>query len=126
MIKPRDTRELSEGEGRTRISISSHLIGGDRIVFIYNELAHLGAVALAEYDPKHKRASTSVITRFGHKDDIVAQNAAHEICKHTKKPVCVIAGMHLDDITKSEIEQMVLNSTALVNRFIRTIMDEEV
>jgi hypothetical protein len=125
MIKPGNASELSEGQGRTRIRISSRLIGGDRIVFIYNELAHLGAVALAEYDPKNKRASTSVITRFGHKDDIVAQNAAHEICRHTHKPVCVIAGMHLEDITEAEIKEMVNNSTSLVNKFIKTFTEEE-
>ena len=111
--------ELIKGEGRTRVSLSAKSLGGDLVVFIYNENAHIGAVAVAEYDHKEKRTSTSVITRLGHKDDAIAQKAAYLISRKTKKPSCVIAGIHLDDITEEEIQQFLTNADSLVEDFLR-------
>ncbi len=93
-------------------------MGEDLVVFIYNEKAHVGAVAVAEYDHKEKRASASLITRLGHKDDVVAQKTAHLLAKHTKKPVCVVAGIHVDNITEAEIKQFLENSDKLVEDLI--------
>jgi len=76
----------------------------------------VGAVAVAEYSFEENRASTSVITRLGHKDDTVAYNAAQKLCKRLKKPVCTIAGIHLDQITGEEIEQITRNCEKLVDR----------
>jgi len=87
-------------------------------VYIYNENAHVGAVALGEYDHQQERASVSVITRLGHKDDAVAQKAAYLISKSLKKPVCVIAGIHLDNITQEEIDKILTNTEIAVEEFI--------
>lgn len=114
-----DKYEITRGEGRTKVTLSAlYQMGRDPIVYLHNENAHIGAVALGEYDHKEKRASTSVITRLGHKDDAVAQKAAHLISKSIKKPVCVIAGIHLDSITETEIDQILENTSTLVNEFI--------
>ena len=111
--------EITKGKGRTRISLSAQTVGADLVLFIYNENAHIGAVAIAEYDHKEKRTSTSVITRLGHKDDVIAQKAAYLINKHTKRPSCVIAGVHLDDITEEEIEEFLENADSLIKHFLR-------
>ena len=112
---------LTKGEGRTKVSLSAYHMGSDLVVCIYNENDHVGTVVLGEYEYKEERASCSLLTRLGHKDDIVAQKAAYLISKHTKKPVCVIAGIHLDNITKEEIEQILENTSNLVNGFIAQI-----
>ena len=112
-------QEITKGKGRTRISLSAQSIGEGIVVFIYNEKGHIGAVAVAEYDHNENRTSTSVITRLGHKDDTIAQKAAHLISKHTKKPSCVIAGVHLDDITEEEIKKFVENADSLIENFLR-------
>jgi len=106
--------ELIKGTGRTKISLSACHVGNDLVVCIYNENAHIGAVAVGEYDHREQRASTSVITRLGHKDDAVAQQAAHAISKYTKKPVCVIAGIHINNITEEEINQVLENARGLI------------
>ena len=111
--------ELSRGEGRTRVNLAASDMGADLVVSIYNEKAHLGAVAIGEYDHKSERASVSVITRLGHKDDAVAQKAAYLISKATKKPVCVIAGIHLDNISGAEIDKILENSGKAVEEFIK-------
>jgi len=110
--------ESNIGEGNTSVKLTARLLGGDFVVFVYNKNAHIGAVAVGEYDLSNKRASTSVITRLGHKEDIVAQKAAYLISNYTKKAVCVVAGMHIDNITRDEIKQLVENSHKLVEDFI--------
>ena len=110
--------ELTRGRGRTRVDLSAHAFGTDIIVTIYNSNAHIGAVALGEYDHDTQRASVSMITRLGHKDDAIAQRAAYLISKSFQKPVCVIAGVHLDDITLPEIKTLVNNAILAVESFI--------
>ena len=118
-----ETLVLSRGRGRTRITISIQLLGKDLILCIYNAEAHIGAVAIADYEHKEARASTSLITRLGHKDDVVAYATAHKVCKHTKKPVCVVAGIHVDNITEPEIKQIVRNTNNLMDTLLKKYID---
>ncbi len=113
--------KLSQGTGRTGVQLSTQLIGSDLIVCIFNKKGHIGAVAVADYDFKEKRASTSIITRLGHKDDHVAYNAAYKLCRRLRKPVCVIAGIHVDNISKEEIAQITRNCDALLEKGIESI-----
>jgi hypothetical protein len=106
------------GEGKTMVTLWADDFGSDLIVHIYNDNAHVGAVAVGEYDHAYQRASVSVHTRLGHKDDAIARQAAYTISKATKKAVCVIAGVHVDDITPQEIDRVLVNSEALVTQFI--------
>ena len=117
-----DKYELTSGEGRTKVSLSAQYMGNDLAVFIYNDNAHIGAVAVGEYDHNEKRVSTSVITRLGHKDDAIAQKAAYSISKSTKRPVCVIAGVHLDNITEQEIGKLLQNASFMVEELIKSIL----
>lgn len=113
-----DSYEITRGKGRTKVSLSAHYVGSDLVIYIYNQNAHIGAVAVGEYDRKTRRTSTSVITRLGHKDDAVAQKAAYLISKATRKPVCVIAGIHLGNITEIEITKLLENTNSLVDEFV--------
>jgi len=110
--------KLTKGEGRTRVNILTNNIGSDLVVYIYNQNAHIGAVAIGDYDYEHKRASVSVITRLGHKDDAIAREAAYLISKSTEKPVCVIAGIHLDNITREETDKILVNTRITIEEFI--------
>lgn len=115
--------ELTRGEGRTKVNLSAHYLGNDLVVFIYNNNAHIGAVAVGEYDHDERRASTSIITRLGHKDDAIAQRAAYSISKSTKRPVCVVAGVHLDNITGEEIDELLENASFMVDELIKSFID---
>jgi len=109
-----DKYTLSKGTGRTKVNLAACRMGSDLIVCIYNENAHIGAVAVGEYDDREKRTSCSVITRLGHRDDVIAHEAAHAISRRTRRPVCVVAGIHLDKITATEIDSIVENARSLV------------
>lgn len=108
------------GEGRTAVTLEATPLGTDIIIRIFNENAHLGAVAVGEYDTVHARASVSVHTRMGHKDDVIAQKAAYNISKSLRQPVCVIAGVHIDDITPPEIDQVLVNAEKAVQAFLKS------
>ncbi len=110
--------EIALGKGRARVYLSARHLGDNLIVCIFNENAHIGAVAVGEYDQKEKRTSASVITRMGHKDDVIAQSAAHSISKFTQKAVCVVVGIHVDKITKGEIADILENADRLVDEFL--------
>jgi hypothetical protein len=107
------------GEGRTEVSLRADTLGDNLVILIYNENAHIGAVAVGEWDEKEQRASVSVHTRLGHKDDTIAQKAAYTISKSIKKPVCVIAGVHIENITAEEIKQVLDNAEVVVGEFIK-------
>ncbi len=107
---------LSEGTNRTRVHLVTRPVGNDLVVFISNDQAHVGAVAVAEYSAAENRASVSVLTRLGHKDDIIAYTAAHMLCRRLKIPVCAIAGIHIDEITKEEIDEISRNCGLLIER----------
>jgi hypothetical protein len=110
--------ELSRGEGRAKVNVTANSMGGDLVVRIYNQNAHIGAVAIGEYDYEHARASVSVITRLGHKDDALAGEAAYLLSKSIRGPVCVIAGVHLDGITREEIDKILANARTAISEII--------
>ena len=114
----KDRYELTKGEDRTRVSLLAHRLGDALTVFIYNENAHVGAVAVGEYHIESQRSSVSVITRPGHRDDIIAREAAKLISDAGKRPVCIVAGIHLDNITPGEITGIIESARAVVDEFI--------
>jgi len=116
---------LTKGEGRARIDVTVNSMGGDLVVRIYNQNAHLGAVAIGDYDDEHERASVSVITRLGHKDDALAREAAYLLSKSTRRPVCVIAGVHLDNITREEIDKILANTRIAVSEIINVCTQQK-
>ena len=108
------------GTGRTAITLEADSFGTGLIVKIFNENPHIGAVAVGEYDRTQQRASVSVHTRLGHKDDVLAQRTAHDVSKTLQLPVCIIAGVHLDDITTQEINQILANTQTAVQAFLNS------
>jgi len=117
--------ELTKGEGRARVNITVTSMGSDLVVRIYNQNAHIGAVAIGDYDYEHERASVSVITRLGHKDDALAGEAAYLLSKSIRRPVCVIAGVHLDNITKEEIDKILANTKIAISEIINVCTQQK-
>jgi hypothetical protein len=117
--------ELTKGEGRARVNVTVNSMGSDLVVRIYNQDAHIGAVAIGDYDYEHERASVSVITRLGHKDDALAGEAAYLLSKSIKRPVCVIAGVHVDNITGEEIDKILANTRIAISEIINVCSQQK-
>ena len=105
-------------------------IGQDLLVAIWGgEKPHIGAVAVAQPRPslKDHRLTSSTASVFcypGHKDDIVAKDAAEKISSAINTNVTVTVGIHWDNINESEIERVLKNSRQLVITIINKINAE--
>jgi hypothetical protein len=117
--------ELTKGEGSARVNITVNSMGSDLVVRIYNQNAHIGAVAVGDYDYENERASVSLITRLGHKDDALAREAAYLLSKSIRRPVCVIAGVHLDNITGEEIDEILANTKTAISEVINVCSQQK-
>lgn len=104
--------------GRVSITVEQHQMGDDIIVLMYNENSHIGSVAVGDYYAPSEYSSCSVITRVGHKESGIATQAAEKIAKVTQRPVTVIAGIHLDDITIDEIKTVLQICDRQINALI--------
>ncbi len=94
---------LSAGTGRCQVKLYWYTVGPDLFVSIYNDCPHIGAVALADFEPASGRAWASVLSAVGHREDALAHTQARRISARLHCRVCLVAGIHLDEITAEEI-----------------------
>ena len=106
-------------------------IGEDLLIAIWGgDRPHIGAVAVAQPRPslRDKRkisATASVFCFLGHKDDLIAKEAAERISSALNTNVTVAAGIHWDDIDEAGITCVMENSRELVEMIIERIGKEE-
>ena len=106
-------------------------IGRDLLVAIWGgERPHIGAVAVAQPRPSLKdaglrSATASVFCYPGHKDDIIAKEAAEKISSDLNANVTVTAGMHWDGIDEEGIKEVIANGRHLVDLIIERITKGE-
>ena len=118
-------------QGSFDLEASVRWIGKDLLVAIWGgERPHIGAVAIAQPRPSLRdqrltSATASVFCYSGHKDDIVAKEAAEKISSALNTNVTVTVGMHWEDINDEEIKRVVENSRQLVTMIIEST-DKEV
>ncbi|MEM3586430.1 MAG: hypothetical protein QXO71_03815 [Candidatus Jordarchaeaceae archaeon] len=116
-----------EGEGRCHVWAFFFFLGDDLVVGIGGgEKPHVGALAVAEPRPSENKpgiisSTSSVITLFGHKEDIVAREAADSIARQTNRVVTVTAGIHVRNATEKEIEILLENSRRVVQKIIKKV-----
>jgi hypothetical protein len=105
-------------------------IGQDFLIAIWGGRPHIGAIALAQPRPSLKdqsvqSATASVFCLVGHKDDIVAKEAAEKISSELNTNVTVTVGIHFDDIDEEGIKVVIENSRQLVTMIIEAITTKE-
>lgn len=115
---------ISCGSGKAEVKLKANYMGQDLVVRITAGKAHIGAVALAVPCPQTAEgviASCSVMTVPGHRDNIPAESTAMKLCKALGCVVNVTAGLHIDNATKSEIEELVDNSNKATEILIKQL-----
>lgn len=105
-------------------------IGQDFLVAIWGGRPHIGAVAIAQPRPSLKNqsvrsATASVFCYLGHKDDIIAKEAAEKISSELNTNVTVTVGIHFDDIDETGIKVVIENSRQLIATIIEEITTQE-
>ena len=98
------------GEGRFRVEAELTRCGADLLARISGgERPHIGAVALAQYEPERDSATVSVMTLYGHRDDAVAARSAKRLAAAGKCNAAVSAGVHVDNADAAAIERLRAN-----------------
>lgn len=116
--------KLSEGIGKCIVEAIIVSCGNDINVTIGGgENYHIGAVAIAvprlEYKEGKKRtASTSVICVQGHREDELAYKAAKYLATALDCTVTVTIGIHIDNITQKEFQELIDNTNKILDQII--------
>ena len=105
---------ITVGEGRYKIELTvtatqdgfiAHLMGGEK--------HHVGGVVTSVPRPKKNGEGMTIDTWItpvpGHKDTEVAKPVAEMICRGTNQVVVVVAGVHIKNAKKDEIDLLVAN-----------------
>jgi len=106
-------------------------IGQDLLVAIWGgDRHHIGAVAVAQPRPSLKNqrvrsATASVFCYVGHKDDIVAKEAAEKLSSALNTNVTVTAGVHWENFDEARMKDVIENSRQLVEMIIERITTKE-
>jgi len=115
---------LRRGSGKYEVFLTAILIGSDISVHIFGgESPHIGAVAIGMPRKSLKgdgsdSASVSVICVPAHKEDALCQRTASKLSTLWGCYVTVIAGIHIDRATSSDLEQLNANIEWLINALI--------
>ena len=104
---------ISAGLGKYRVWLKETTHGDDIVLFLGGgEKPHLGSVVLSEPGKKPVVINRK-IKNITHKDWIVAKPIASKVSKKRNKPVVCIAGIHIDNATKEDIEKLKENCRKL-------------
>ena len=122
---------IKTNEEAYKLEASVKEIGEDLLIAIWGgDKPHIGAVAVAQPRPSLKderivSATASVFCFLGHKDDIVAKEAAEKVSAALNRNVTVTVGIHWDDIDEAGISAIIENSGHLVGMIIEKVAMRE-
>lgn len=104
--------------GRIELILEAKKIGDDYLLTLTGGREHIGAVAIGLFDKDSQRASSSVLTLPGHREEYLALQSARQVSKATKRTTVFVAGIHQDNISPEEIRNIVSVSEEMVAGFI--------
>jgi hypothetical protein len=93
-------------------------IGDDYLLTLTGGREHVGAVAVGLFDEKSQRASSSVITLPGHREEQLSLQGARQVSRATKRTTVFVAGIHQDNISPGEIKNIISTAEEMVQSFI--------
>lgn len=109
-------------EGKGRAAVWCTLVKlGDGLVFCIGggDETHIGAISVTvPYRQKDNEwsVSTSTITLPSHRDDVLTRIMTEKVAKATGKVVVAVGGVHLENATRNEIDEVVSNIEKLAER----------
>lgn len=115
---------LERTAGRTTLLLEWEKVGEDCLARLTGGTTHIGAVALGIFDRESGRASSSVLTVPGHREDEIALLGARKLSGACREPTVFVAGIHVDGITIKEIEEIVTVSEEMIDELANTLQEE--
>ena len=110
--------QIKRKVGRIEIILEAKKIGEDYLLTLTGGREHVGAVAIGLFDEKSQRASSSVITMPGHREEQLALQGARQVSRATRKTSVFVVGIHQDNISPEEIRDIVSAAGEMVESFI--------
>jgi hypothetical protein len=114
----RNLFQIKRKVGKTEIMLDAKKIGEDYLLTLTGGEEHVGAVAIGLFDEKSQRASSSVVTMPGHREEYLALHGARQVSRATRKTSVFVVGIHQDNISPEEIRDIVSASGEMVKSFI--------
>jgi hypothetical protein len=117
--------DVSESTGGFSVRARVLELGPDLLVTVWGGTRpHVGAVGMAQFrpslrDPQEPAATSSVFTFVGHKEDVPAKAMSEELARRLRRNTVVVAGMHWDGLTGSDIDTITALCRRLVERVVR-------
>jgi hypothetical protein len=106
-------------------------IGQDLLIAIWGgDRPHIGAVAAAQPRPSLKdqnrvSATASVFCYVGHKEDVIAKEAAERLSAALNINVTVTVGIHWENIDEAGIRAVLEHSRQLVTMILEKVIGRE-
>jgi hypothetical protein len=110
--------QIKRNVGKIEIVLEVKKIGEDYLLTLKGGEEHVGAVAVGLFEEKSQRASSSVITMPGHREEYLALQGARQVSKATKKTSVFVVGIHKDNLSPEEIRDIVSIAGEMVESFI--------
>jgi hypothetical protein len=104
--------------GRIEIILEAKKIGNDYLLTLTGGKEHVGAVGIGHFDEKSQRASSSVVTMPGHREEQLALQGARQVSRATKNTTVFVAGIHQENIGPEEIKDVVSAAEEMIADFI--------
>lgn len=112
--------QLKKKHNRIEISLASYRLGGDLCVFITGgDSPHLGAVTAASQSREPRTVAFDT-----HKENYVTEMAAELLRKSFSGNFVVCCGIHLDNIEKQEIDDIMQLSEMLIKELCGRLKNE--
>jgi hypothetical protein len=119
-ITPINSRLPSTEEGmgaKSLIHIHTYHMGQDLVFLVTGGTSHIGAMATA-YMSDDQIVHSDVLIVPGHREGELAVELARMACCVLKRTVAVLVGIHLDQPTKQEIEDIVIEAIRTMAQFL--------
>ena len=110
--------QIKRKVGKIKIVLEVKKVGEDYLLTLTGGEEHVGAVAVGLFDEKSQRASSSVITMSGHREEYLALDGARKVSKATRRTSVFVAGIHQDNISYEEVRDIVSTAGEMVESFI--------
>lgn len=110
--------QIKRKVGKIEITLEAKRIGEDYLLTLTGGEKHVGAIGVGLFEEKSQRASSSVITMPGHREEYLALQGARQVSRATKKTSVFVVGIHQDNISPEEIKDIVSVAEKMVEGFI--------
>lgn len=100
---------ITSGEGKTKVYLEKYTLGEDLLIVISGgDKSHIGSSVICTPGGR-----TRVLTLDNHKDHLVLEPIAKAACEKYQKVVAAVGGIHINDASEEEIDEVVENCKRL-------------